>query len=207
MLSIKLVWLLILFFGNCARIRLKNRIRFDRLAEKKRGFLIVLWHGKMLLPIFVHRGQDITAMVSEHRDGEMIARSIHRLGYRTVRGSSTRGGLRAFQQMAARLRKAEVCALMPDGPRGPRHRLKMGTVLMAQRSGCPILPMTFAAKWAVTLKTWDGFTLWLPFSKTCVLYGKPLYVPPQLSAEEMELWRQKIENALNRLEEEARAVF
>ncbi len=206
-IATKLVWLLILFLGKSARIQLVRRGTWNRLVDSKNGFLAVLWHGKMMLPIYVHRHLGITAMVSEHQDGEMIALSVHRLGYQTVRGSSTRGGTRAFRHMLKHLKKGGICTVMPDGPRGPRHQLKMGTILLAQLSGCPILPLTFAAKWRISLRSWDAFNLWWPLSRCALLYGKPIWIPRQASGDELEEWRIKVEQALNRLEEQADAFF
>ena len=206
-LATKLVWLLILFLGKTGRIRVKNRSYWDAAIASPHGVLVIVWHGRMLLPIYIHRNLGITAMVSQHADGEMIARSVHRLGYRTVRGSSTRGGSLAFRQMLARLNKAETCALMPDGPRGPAREIKPGSLLLAQLSGCYLLPMSFAASRPIRMKSWDRFMLWWPFSKLLLIYGRPIRIPRKSSADDLHRWREKITKAMNQLAEEADAAF
>jgi hypothetical protein len=81
----------------------------------------------------------------------MIAQTVHRLGYVTVRGSSTRGGRQAFRGMMAALRQKKICAILPDGPKGPCHEFKMGALLFAMRANCYLLPMTFAASRPIVL--------------------------------------------------------
>lgn len=206
-LGTKLTWLLILFLGKVGRISLKNRHHWDALVKSGKGFLIPVWHGKMLLPIYVHRNLNAYAMVSEHRDGEMMAQTIHRLGFQTIRGSSTRGGRRAFIEMLHVLKKNNICAIMPDGPKGPRHQFKVGILLMAIRANVPLMPITFAASKPITLKSWDRFTLWWPGSRLCVIYGKPFTVPTNLSPDEMELYRRQIESYMISLEQKADAFF
>ncbi len=146
-------------------------------------------------------------MVSRHRDGEMIARTVHRIGYRTVRGSSTRGGSTALRQMVRRLKNGNICVILPDGPKGPRHQVKMGIVMMAQLAGAMVIPFTFSAAKPIIFNSWDRFTLWWPFSKLAMVYGKPIEIPRRLTDEQMEEYRLLIENSLNNLQKEADELF
>jgi lysophospholipid acyltransferase (LPLAT)-like uncharacterized protein len=206
-LADKFLWLLILFFGRLGRISLINRKYWLQAEASGKPILIIVWHGKMLLPIFVHRRQRIAVMISEHRDGEIIAKTIHRLGYTSVRGSSTRGGSKAFRQMLRQLKSGRICGILPDGPKGPRHEAKMGTVPLAQVSGALLLPITFAARKPIVLRSWDFFTLWWPFSKLVLVYGKPFSLPRTRNPEEMEEQRRLVQDALNVLQKEADAFF
>jgi lysophospholipid acyltransferase (LPLAT)-like uncharacterized protein len=206
-LSIKLAWLIILFLGKTGRIRYVNRGARSRARKGGRPVIYVLWHGRMLLPIFAHRQMNICAMVSEHDDGEIIARTIERLGYSTVRGSSTRGGSRAFRQMLRRLRRGQSCAVLPDGPNGPAYEFKMGAVLLAQRSGAHLLPMTFSTRRPIVLRSWDSFTLWKPFSKVVHIYGEPIKVPRNISPAELENHRRDIEERMNELQKRGDGFF
>ncbi len=206
-LGIKLAWLLILFFGKTGRISIKNRHYLRQAVKSGRPVIYVVWHGRMLLPIYIHRKDGICAMVSEHGDGEIIAKTIERLGYTTVRGSSTRGGSKAFRQMLKVLKNGTPCTILPDGPRGPRYEFKIGAVSLAQRSDALILPLSFSSSNPIVLKSWDRFTLWKPFAKLYVVYGKPMIVPRKISQEELEAYRIKIENQMNDLQEQADAIF
>lgn len=206
-LATKLSWLLVLAFGKMVRIRVKGLGYWRSLVKSNRGFIYLVWHGKMLLPVFVHRQRRILAMVSEHGDGEIIAQAIMRLGYRTARGSSTRGGQKAFRALLREVKKGAECTILPDGPQGPRHQLKMGAIMLAQLSGVPILPLTFAAQRPIVFQSWDRFTMWWPFSKVCLIYGKPIHIPRKLSPSQLEGHRLMVEQRLMALEREADEIF
>jgi lysophospholipid acyltransferase (LPLAT)-like uncharacterized protein len=206
-LATKLSWLLVLAFGKMARIRVKGAGYWRSLVNSKRGFIYLLWHGKMLMPVYFHRRRNILAMVSEHGDGEIIAQAILRLGYRTARGSSTRGGQKAFRALLREVKNGAECTILPDGPQGPRHELKMGAIVLAQMAGVPILPLTFAAQRPIVFRSWDRFTMWWPFSKVYVLYGKPITIPRKLTPSQLEEHRLTVEQQLLALEKEADDIF
>ncbi len=204
-LAPRLTWLVLQILSRTSRVVVKYPEYFQRV--KGNSFIFILWHGKMLFPIYMHRNMGICAMVSEHDDGEMISQTIHRLGYTTVRGSSTRGGVKAFVQLLTQVKKGVIGCILPDGPRGPRHYLKPGVVLLASRSQRPLLPLTFCAAKPIALKSWDQFTLWRPFSKLCLLYGEPIYVPANLDEAGLETWRQVAQKRMDSLEKEADEFF
>jgi len=206
-LANKLGWLLVLALGRSSLIRPVGRHHLINLINKGKPFMFVLWHGRMLIPIYYHRNQGIVPMVSLHQDGEMIAQTVQRLGYRTVRGSSGRGGKKAFHDMVDALKQGNIGAILPDGPRGPRHQLKPGAIYIAQQSGAYLLPITFSAKSRVIFNSWDKFMLPLPFSKNVLLYGAPIRVPEDSSQEQLEQIRQDFETAMIELEKKADAYF
>lgn len=206
-LATKFAWLLILFFGKSARISVRNRKYWNQLVAEGKGFIAVVWHGKMIAPLYLHRHLGVVAMVSEHRDGEMIARTVQRLGYETVRGSSTRGGRQALRDMLKALRLNKICCILPDGPTGPRHQFKIGALVLAMRAGVPLIPMTFASSQSITLRSWDRMTLWWPLSRIRLIYGEPIRVPEGLDSAGLELFRQEVEGRMVQLEEEADGLF
>lgn len=206
-LAVKLGWLLILALGRLTRVRRVGVQNWRTAVDSGRGVLVMVWHGRILLPIYVHRRQGIIPMVSLHEDGEMIARTVERLGYRTIRGSSTHGGREAFHQMLAALSRGAICAIMPDGPRGPRHYLKPGAIRLAHRSGAYLLPVTFSCDRPIFARSWDRFMLWKPFAKSVLFYGPPLLVPPSLDEEELEELRRHVEQQMIAFERQADAYF
>lgn len=206
-LATRLGWLFIRLWGRLARLEVVGREHFDRLQREQRAFIICIWHGRILMPIFAHRNEGIVAMVSEHRDGEMIAQTLKRLGYGTVRGSSTRGGRKAAIAMLRELRQGVVAGLMPDGPRGPRHQFKRGALVLAQKSGAALLPMTFAAARCWQFRSWDRFTMWKPFSRVLLHYGEPVEVPLQLDEAGLEALRHRVEQIMIEQEKHADAYF
>ncbi len=207
-LATRLGWLLILALGHLTRIRFAGREHFDWLRDNNKPFIVCIWHGKILIPIFVHRHQNIHAMVSLHVDGEMIAQTLHRLGVRTIRGSSTRGAQRATVEMIRALKRGKICAIMPDGPKGPRHVFKPGAITIAQKSSAYLLPLTFACSNTFRfIKSWDRFTLPLPFSQSLAIYGEPIPVPADLQEESFEDFRLMVEGKMLELEKYAEEYF
>jgi lysophospholipid acyltransferase (LPLAT)-like uncharacterized protein len=205
-LAVKLAWLFVLFWCRIARVRVKNRVHFRQASRNDAPILFLVWHGRMLIPLFAHRNQNIVAMVSEHGDGEIIAQTAQRLGFRTVRGSSTRGGQKAFRDMLKHLKRGEHCTVLPDGPQGPRFVVKMGAIMLAQRSGALILPLTFSAAKPIIFNSWDRFMLWRPFSKVLLMYGAPIQIPRNITPDELEESRLFVERAMQRLQEAADAL-
>lgn len=206
-LATKLGWLLILLLGKLNFIKLVGRHYIDKLLKNKVPLIFVLWHGRILIPIYVHRNEGIIPMVSLHSDGEMIAQALHKLGYQTVRGSSTRGGKKAFHDMVEAIARGKVGTMIPDGPRGPRHQLKPGTLYIAQQTGACLVPVSYSAKRKIIFNSWDRFMLPLPFSKCVMIYGKPLQIPDNLSQVQLEQLRKKFEKDLIDLESHADQYF
>lgn len=152
--------------------------------EQGRSFLYTFWHAHLLhlACLMSHTGAHI--LVSEHRDGEVITQIIERLGYGTVRGSTTRGGYRSLIEMVRRGRAGVPLGITPDGPRGPRHQVQAGALVVAQRAGIPMIPIAAYAHPEKRLHSWDRFQIPLPFAKVVVVTGAPLWVPPELDPQE-----------------------
>jgi hypothetical protein len=155
----------------------------------------------MIVPVWFARRLKIVAMISQHRDGELVARLVQKLGYETVRGSSTRGGTGAALQMIERLKAGQVGAMICDGPKGPIYKMKPGTPYMAIEAGAVVIPATFAATSCWTFRSWDRFTVPKPFSRVFLLWGEPIPVPDRDG--DVNEFSQTLEDALNKLMSEA----
>ena len=158
--------------------------------------LYALWHNDQFLALYYHRGQGISIMVSQSRDGEMIVGVMERFKYLTVRGSSTRGGGRALVEAIRNAKKGISCAITVDGPKGPRHEVKPGMALLAQKSGCPVVPVAAAFSRAWAFSSWDKFRVPVPFTRTAMLYGNPIHVSPE---DDIEQKRREIQAAISSL--------
>ena len=112
---------------------------------KPRGVILVTWHGRTLIPANQMRNKGYWALISLSRDGELQNGVFKRFGFQTVRGSTGRGGVRGALQMARKVREGGVLAFTPDGPRGPTHKVQLGVILMAEKSGAPIVPIGVSA--------------------------------------------------------------
>lgn len=144
-------------------------LRGERAAG--RAVIITLWHGQMLPLLYQHRGERVAILISEHRDGEIIARIATALGHRTVRGSTTRGAGRALLSMVRQVEAGQDIAVTPDGPRGPAKSFAAGALIVAQRTGAAIIPATVVARSAWRLKSWDRFMIPRPFTRVVISYG------------------------------------
>jgi lysophospholipid acyltransferase (LPLAT)-like uncharacterized protein len=151
----------------------RNADGFRALRAAGRPFLLSLWHGHLLGLTWHWRGQGITVMISEHSDGEIIARIVERWGFRTVRGSTSRGAGRALLGMVRELKAGREFAITPDGPRGPAGVPQAGVLLASQRSGVPIVPMRGDFSRAWHLRSWDRFAVPKPFARIVITYGDP----------------------------------
>ena len=206
-LATKFGWLLMLGLGKLLFIKEKGRHHLNKILKEKANFIYVSWHGRMTIPIYIHRREGICPMVSLHADGEMIAQTMYKLGFRPVRGSSTRGGKQAFYEMVDMISQGVVGAMIPDGPQGPRHHFKPGTIYIAQQTNAYLLPMTFSSNKNIVFKSWDKFMLPLPFSKVIVLYGKPIKVPQHISSRKLVVLKNEFEQQMIKLEQQADEYF
>jgi lysophospholipid acyltransferase (LPLAT)-like uncharacterized protein len=158
------------------RYRVTHDGSLRRAREEKRPVIFSLWHGQLLPLLFHHRDERVAVVISEHADGEIIARIAHQLGYQTVRGSTSRGAARALIGMERAIRDGYDLAITPDGPRGPAGTLAPGVMIVAQRTGAPILATAATTTAGWRLKSWDRFLIPKPFSRVRVAYGEPISI-------------------------------
>lgn len=174
----------------------------DALYRAGHHAILAFWHGQQLMMLFGYRGTGTHALISQHGDGEIIARIVARFGHKAVRGSSTRGGAGALRALIKLGRSGQDVAVTPDGPKGPRQVVKLGVIQMAKASGLPIVPMIFACSKKL-FASWDRFMVPYPFSRGLFLYGSPLWVPREADAAMLETLRAELEAALNQLTDQA----
>jgi hypothetical protein len=191
--------------GSTWRVEWVGREYVADLEDRGLNWIYAFWHGRLLALIYTHRGRGVKVLVSTHRDGELVARVITRLGFGAVRGSTTRGGGRALFTLAA-LRDEAPLGVAPDGPKGPARRVHPGVIYLAQRSGLPIVPLTSAGNPSWKAKSWDSFAVPLPFSKCAVGYGEPIWVPPDVKAPDVEGLSEELERRLNALQRDLEDV-
>jgi lysophospholipid acyltransferase (LPLAT)-like uncharacterized protein len=188
--------------GRSLRIRLDGATSlFDRW-QRGEQVIVAFWHDRLLVMPLLARAP-VCILVSQHRDGEIATRALRTWGIHTVRGSATRGAVVGFLRLLDAYRRGDNLAVIPDGPRGPRHRVKPGVIRLAKRTGAAIVPVTYAASPAVRLRSWDRLIVPLPFARVEVLCGEPITVPPQVRRDELESHRRVLEQRLNELTREA----
>lgn len=158
------------------RVREIDRSGWRSLRAQRKPFVFALWHGQLLPLVVRHQRQGVSVLISEHRDGELIAQIAQRLGLATIRGSTTRGAARALLAMCDALQSGNEVAVTPDGPRGPSRTFASGAVVAAHRAQAPIVCVGVSASRAWYLRSWDAFMIPKPFSRVTIAYSDPMYV-------------------------------
>lgn len=176
----------------------------SRLVDAGKPLIGCFWHGRMLMMPKIWRfAPPLHMLISNHRDGRLIARAVEQLGIRTITGSSSRGGAAALRVMNDTLRNGGYVAVTPDGPRGPRMHASPGIVMIAKLSGAPVFPVGWSCSRAITLSSWDRFLLALPFGRGIFIVGEPITVPSDADEAALESYRYLIEERLNQVTFEA----
>jgi lysophospholipid acyltransferase (LPLAT)-like uncharacterized protein len=204
------LWRVARLWGRSLKITRVNSGAFDALRTSGKNYVIAFWHGSMFVGWFVHRpaaGKPVSALVSQSRDGEYLSTVLERWGYSMIRGSSHIGGKEAMQLMVDALNSGSSLAITPDGPRGPRHEMKMGAVRAAQRAAVPLICAGIAMEKKRHLRSWDQFEVPAPFSRVVVSYSDPVMVPADFSGESLELFRLKMQDVLKTLTEDAERML
>ena len=165
------------------RVREVGREGWNRMRREGRPVVVAIWHGEMLALLAHHQAQGVAVLISEHRDGEIIARIIQAFGFATVRGSTSRGGGRALLELVATLRRGREVCLTPDGPRGPWHSFAPGVAIAAARAGAPIVCVVAHVDRAWRLRSWDRFVVPKPFARITIAYSEPERVPGDTARE------------------------
>lgn len=192
-------YVLINLVGLTARFKVTGWENHEK-AEADGGLPIyVFWHDRIFLTTYWWRKRRIVVMTSRSFDGEYIARFIQRFGYGAVRGSSTRGAVGAVVEMTRLMRAGCTTAFTIDGPKGPRYVAKMGAVLLAKKTGHPIMPVTMQLERYWTLPSWDLFQIPKPFTRAHVYVAPPIYVPADADEEMLTAKRDELQRVLEDL--------
>ena len=163
-----------LYTAICATLRIQeeNREEVDAIHARGERLIFCLWHDELFSLIPVSRQLRVVSIVSPSSDGDMLARILASKNVGAVRGSSTRGGVRALLSLARMMKNEPVHACITvDGPAGPRHKNKEGPFFLANRSNVRIMPVRISARHALRFPTWDKFQVPLPFSGVTIRFG------------------------------------
>jgi hypothetical protein len=187
-------------------VGLDNRRAAEKLSASG-SFCLAVWHEHLLATTLAHAWQPFAPLASPSADGAVVTYVFRKLGLATIRGSSSRGGPQARQQLIEETRRGVFTALTVDGPRGPRRRVKGGAVDIARKTGVPVLPCIAAAArpWVLT-KTWDQFKIPRPFSRIVLAYGPPIVVPPETEGLAFGEFKNKVKDAIDAAESAALAA-
>ncbi len=193
------VYYFLMIYLSTLRLKTSNLQNFMTLLERGETLLLCCWHQQFFSAIrnFKRYSKYNPAiMISQSRDGEFISRVAHRVGWKTARGSSSKGGKTAMNAMIAHLKDHKFAAHILDGPQGPIGKVKPGAIKMAHESGALIVPFHVEAENAWHFKSWDQFMLPKPFSKVTLYYGDAIKLTPCDSSEEFEQQIRQLEDTM-----------
>jgi lysophospholipid acyltransferase (LPLAT)-like uncharacterized protein len=211
-----LFWILIPFFSlfvrllflSCRVVKLEGFENEDLAKKMSDGKVIYAsWHQRLFYQIHRLRKRKVTVMISQSRDGEYIARLVNWLGLKEVRGSSTKGGVDALKELTRKMRAGANGGMIPDGPTGPPHEAKIGTIILARMTGAMIIPISWGADRCWVFNSWDRFMIPKPFARISYCYGEPISVPPSAKLPEMEEYRILLDKRLNQMADWCDAAF
>ena len=157
----------------------------NRETEKTGPPLVwAFWHARLLPLVYYYRKRGIVVLVSRSFDGELISRVLHKMGFRTIRGSTTRGAMQSLREVVSELKKGSYIAFTPDGPKGPPEIAKAGAAAAAKLAGAPLIAVATTSNRTWRLKSWDGFRIPKPFAKIEIRHSEPI-LPGKENAEEI----------------------
>jgi lysophospholipid acyltransferase (LPLAT)-like uncharacterized protein len=200
-------WLVRLYIStlrSTLRVRHLHLENIQDFDHPKRPYIVCFWHCHLLLMVYGRHRRPMQVMISQHRDGELIARTMELFGIEVSRGSTTRGGPAALRAMLRESRRGINLAFTPDGPRGPRRVLQPGVIAAAQITGLPLIPVVTSAERKRVLGSWDRMEIPRPFSRFLFAYGEPITVPREA---DLQVERARVERILNELSDHTDSAF
>ena len=183
---------------SCRVILVEGEERAARaVARAGGGAVYATWHQRMSYHFHYFGSRHLTMMISQSRDGEYAARIAAWLGFKNVRGSSTRGGSKALKELIEKIGEGEIGGMLADGPLGPPRAAKMGSVVMARDAGVPLIPVLWGADRCWIVNSWDRYLVPKPFSRIAIYYAEPISIPLSAEGEALEVFRRLFEQRMN----------
>ena len=203
-----LVYSVIRILGPTLRFEVLGWQSAENVYASGRRCIWAFWHRVIIPVVWWRRNCGVVVMNTTAFDGQWTRKVIEWLGFGTAQGSSSRGGLRGLAVMARRLEEGVDCAFTIDGPRGPRYVAKPGPVMLARKTGCPVMVFHIGVDRGKTFtKTWDHFLLPMPFARTVILFAPPIYVPADADQQMLEDKHAEMQRELERVRDIAEAWF
>lgn len=190
-------YVLISVIGKTLKFETEGWENFEAIEKAGKIPIYTFWHNRIFAGTYFFRDRGIVVITSQSFDGEYIARFIQRFGYGAIRGSSTRGGVKALVEMIRLMREGLPMAFTVDGPKGPRYVAKSGACLLAKKTGNPLMPFSVECKKFWTIKSWDKLQIPKPFSRVRVIIAAPIYVSKTADEKEIEKNREELQFKLD----------
>lgn len=203
------IWWLTLLWCRSLRITHSGAAHLEQMRSDGKNFVAIFWHGSMMVCWYLLRPSGrgiVSALASRSNDGEFLSTILEKWNYTMIRGSSHIGGAEAMQLMTQAVRSGRSLIVTPDGPRGPRHEMKMGAVRVAQKTGVPLIMIGIASRKKKILRSWDAFEVPFPFSSVNAVYSEPIIVPPDLDGAALDAFKLSLQQRLNEMTQQAERI-
>jgi lysophospholipid acyltransferase (LPLAT)-like uncharacterized protein len=195
------------FDRSYRRVRLVSPGAQPFVDDVTKPVIFAMYHGSMIAMLGLHPRKRVTILISNSRDGEMIARACFSLGFSSARGSSARGAVKGTLELLEAAKQGQSLAFMVDGPKGPRHEIKPGVIRVASLCGLPIIPLGQAARSSWSMKSWDKFDASSWSSPMVTMFGEPMFVPEDLSDEQCEKLRVELNERMRQMHSSAQQLM
>jgi len=189
--------------GGTVRRTHRNQEALERARALGGPIVAAFWHARLVMIRHAYAYERVVILHSRHRDSRLLGQVMRRFGIEQAWGSTTSGGASGLRDVLRRMRDGFDVGIAPDGPRGPRRRVQPGVIALARISGAPIVPMSYSARPARRLRSWDRTLLPLPGAHAVFVFGEPLVVPPDAAPEARERIRLELEAELDRVTDAA----
>ena len=190
------------------RVRILNQENENKILQRGEYPIYISWHQRLFPGVtLLASRKPITIIVSQSRDGDLIAGILKLLGWHPVRGSSSKGGVKALREIKKLAKQGYSIGHIVDGPRGPSGVIKLGLLMIAKYSGMPILPVITSAQRKWVFNSWDRFMIPKPFSRILIKFDKEINIADDISKEKFEDTRLRLEERLEELYKEIDKIW
>jgi lysophospholipid acyltransferase (LPLAT)-like uncharacterized protein len=184
-------------------IKEKNQPALNKTGESYTNAVFAFWHGTMIVPWFVLKNNKPCTIISQSKDGDILVKLLNKWNYNVKRGSSSKGGKEVLDELISEALNKNSIAITPDGPRGPKNKMKAGAVIVSKKAQIPIILLGVGCKRKMILRSWDSFEIPYFFSKINIFYSDPIYINSELSFDETDEQIKILNNQLNKIQKEA----
>tara|TARA_B100001057_G_scaffold193850_1_gene194678 strand:- start:1039 stop:1695 length:657 start_codon:yes stop_codon:yes gene_type:complete len=154
---------------------LKNEKEVLSKLKKRKKIIVIFWHNRLLMASFCwNYDNNFKMLISSHRDGQLISNAVSHLGIETIRGSSNKNKMSSVKEILKNLKSSNVVGITPDGPRGPREKIKDGIISLIRKTDATVIPLSYSAKFKIKINSWDKFIFVTPFNKFVAVWGNAL---------------------------------
>lgn len=194
-------------WAKSTKMEIIGEENYRKLRDLGKPVILLVWHGRIFIVPYFFRRRGIMPLISPSRDGEIPARIMSGWGYRILRGSGSHAVIKVWNEMKEELQNGGELIIVPDGPRGPNRKMKLGGLKLAQETGAYLIPFTFSTSRKKVLRSWDNFLIFYPFSRVVAIYGEPFSVKCEMEDKELENERHKIERLMVQMDKKADDFF